>query len=144
LRIYGGRGRGNLGYVTAYLMCSNPVINNPVRFYVDTGASRTTIADRDTARLDLDYSQLEENQIPVVGIGCKSVKNYLLKRVMLALKVSQDSYHIERLPFVTVLKHEPENDNEKTIIDQLPSLIGIDILKKYSVRFTKKHVVLEK
>jgi hypothetical protein len=125
-------------------MCSNPVINNPIRFYIDTGASRTTIADRDAARLGLDYSQLEENQIPVLGIGCKSVKNYLLPTVALILRISQDSYHMERLPFVTVLKHEPENDYEREIIDQIPSLMGIDILRKYSVRFTKKHVVLEK
>jgi len=51
------RGRGELGYVNAYLMCSDPEINDPIRLYVDTGASRTTIADRDAIRLGLDYSR---------------------------------------------------------------------------------------
>jgi len=125
-------------------MCDNPQIYNPIRFYIDTGASRTTIADRDAVRLGLDYSQLEENIIPVVGIGCKSVKNYLIRNVSIVLRISRDSYHVERLPFITVLKHEPANDHEQDIIDQLPSLLGIDILHKYSVRFTAKRVVLEK
>ena len=57
MRICGLRGRGELGYVNAYLMCSDPEINDPIRLYVDTGASRTTIADRDAIRLGLDYSR---------------------------------------------------------------------------------------
>lgn len=124
MRICGRRGRGNLGYVNAYLMCSKPRINDPVRFYVDTGASHTTIADRDAARLGLDYSQLEESQIPVIGIGCTSIKNHLLRKVMLAFRVSRDSFHIERLPMVTVLKHEPQNDKEKRDCRPATEFIG--------------------
>jgi hypothetical protein len=45
LKIYGGRGRSKLGYVNAYLMCSKPKIDAPIRLFVDTGASRTTISD---------------------------------------------------------------------------------------------------
>lgn len=144
MRIYGGRGRGDLGYVNAYLICPNPRINDPIRFYVDTGASRTTIADRDVARLGIDYAQLEEAETPVIGIGCKKVKGYLLRNVALVFRISRSSFHVERLPLVTVLKHEPENEEEREIADQLPSLLGVDILKKYSVRFTAKRVILEK
>ena len=67
MRIYGGRGRSNLGYVNAYLMCNRPRINDPIRLYVDTGASRTTIADRDAIRLGLNYEQLEKSQAPVMA-----------------------------------------------------------------------------
>lgn len=143
MRIYGGRGRGNLGYVNAYIMCSKPEVHDPIRLYVDTGASRTTIADRDASRLGLDYTQLEESKVPVIGIGCKRVKNYLLRDVALIFGTSGGSWHIERLPQVTVLKHEPQDEEERKIVDQLPSLLGVDILEKYSVRFTAKHVVLE-
>lgn len=144
LRIYGGRGRGDLGFVNIYFMCSNPPIHDPIRFYVDTGASRTSIADRDVARLGLNYAQLEEAQIPVIGIGCKAVKSYVLRDVLLVFRISGSTYHIERLPLVTVLKHEPQNAEERRIVDQLPSLLGVDILKNYTVRFTAKRVVLEK
>jgi hypothetical protein len=73
LRICGKLGKSGLGYVNVYLMCSNPRINDPIRFYVDTGASRTTIADRDAARLGLGYGELEEAEAPVIGIGCSEL-----------------------------------------------------------------------
>lgn len=144
MRIHGARGRSKLGYVNAYLMCANPNINAPIRLYVDTGASRTTIADRDALRLGIDYGQLEESQSPVIGIGCTRIKNYLLRDVLVVFRVSENSFHIERLPIVTVLKHEPRNDSERAIVDQCPSLLGIDLLEKYGVRFTAKKVILEK
>jgi len=144
LKIYGKRGRGSLGYVNAYIMCSKPEVHDPNRFYVDTGASRTTIADRDAARLGLDYEQLEESQIPVVGIGCKKVKNYLLRDVMVVFRIARDSFHIEALPMVTVLRNEPQNEEEQKLVDQLPSLLGVDVLEKYNVGFSNKRVILEK
>jgi hypothetical protein len=51
---------------------------------------------------------------------------------------------MERLPAVTVLKHEPRNEEERRNVDQLPSLLGVDVLEKYSVKFTKKRVILER
>lgn len=144
LRVYGGRGRGRLGYVNVFLICPSPSINDPIRLYVDTGASRTTIADRDAVRLNIDYTQLEQSPIPVIGIGSKNVKNYILRNVLLIFRVVGGGYHMERVREVTVLKHEPETAQEKARVDQIPSLLGIDVLEKYRIRFTKKRVVLEK
>jgi predicted aspartyl protease len=144
MKIYGGRGRGNLGYVNVYLMCSSPEVNDPVRFYVDTGASRTTIADRDAIRLGLDYDHLEESPHPSVGIGCRNVKTYVIREVALVFDASRNAFHIEKLPVISVLKHEPRDEEERRNVDQIPSLLGVDLLEKYSVRFTKTHVVLEK
>lgn len=127
-----------------YLICPTPPINDPIRLYVDTGASRTTIADRDAARLGIDYAQLQQSSTPVVGIGSKSVENYLLRNVLLVFRMVGGGYHIERLREVTVLKHKPQTAKEKAIVDQIPSLLGIDVLGKYRIRFTKKRVVLEK
>lgn len=109
MRIYGGRGRSNLGYVNTYLMCNKPLINDPIRLYVDAGASRTTIADRDAIRLGIDYEQLEKSQAPVIGIDCSAIENYLIRNVLLAFRVSGGGYHIETLSVVAVLKHEPQN-----------------------------------
>jgi hypothetical protein len=144
LKIYGARGRSKLGYVNAYLICTKPKINAPIRFYVDTGASRTTIADRDAIRLGINYAQLRQSQVPIIGIGCTQIKNYLLRDALVIFHISENSYHIERLPIITVLKHEPQNERERAIVDQCPSLLGIDVLAKYSTRFTDKKVILEK
>jgi hypothetical protein len=58
--------------------------------------------------------------------------------------ISENSHHIERLPIVTVLKHNPHNPTERAIVDQCPSLLGIEVLEKHSVRFTPEKVALEK
>lgn len=142
MKIIGGRGRSNLGFVNAYLICSKPLINDPIRLYVDTGASRTTIADRDAIRLGINYELLEESEAPVIGIGCNQIKNYLLRDVLLAFHVSDGGYHLEPLPLVTVLRHEPQSDEERMIVDQCPSLLGIDLLSRYAVRFTPKSVII--
>jgi len=144
LRVYGGRGRGRLGFVNALLLCSNPKISDPVRFYVDTGASRTTISDRDVVRLGIDYAQLEESSIPSFGIGSRRVKTYRLRNVLLVFRVVGGGFYIERVSVISVLKHEPRTEEEREIVDQIPSLLGTDILQKYVVRFTPKRVVLEK
>jgi hypothetical protein len=144
LKIYGALGRNKLGYVNAYLMCSNPKIDAPIRFYVDTGASRTTIADRDAIRIGIDHERLEESKNPIIGIGCTKIKNYLLRNVMIVFRESENSFHVERLSFVTILKHEPKDAEEQAIVDQCPSLLGVDLLAKYSVRFTTTKVILEK
>jgi hypothetical protein len=124
-------------------MCSKPKIDAPIRFYVDTGASRTTIADRDAIRMGIDYARLKESKNPVIGIGCTAVKSYILKNSLVIFRMSKNSFHIERLPIITVLKHEPKSEEEQALVDQCPSLLGIDVLEKYSVRFTAKKVILE-
>ena len=125
-------------------MCPKPPIQDPIRLYIDTGASRTTIADRDAIRLGINYSKLTRSPIPVVGIGCKNVSNYLLHNVLIVFRVVGGGFHMERLKTVTVLKHHPQNAIEKAIIDRIPSLLGLDILEKYHIRFTDKRVILEK
>jgi hypothetical protein len=36
---------------------------------------------------------------------------------------------MERLPAAAVLKHEPRNEEERRNVDQLPSLLGVDVLE---------------
>ena len=144
MRIYGGRGRGKLGFINVFLLCENPKISDPVRFYVDTGASRTTISDRDAARLGIDYAELEESSTPSFGIGSKRVKTYHLRSVLLVFRVVGGGFYIERVSVISVLKHEPQTEEEREIVDQIPSLLGADVLQKYNIRFTPKRVVLEK
>jgi hypothetical protein len=93
--------------------------------------------------MGINYAQLKKSKNPIIGIGCTEIKNYILKNVLVIFHISQNTFHIERLPIITVLKHEPKNAQERELVDQIPSLLGIDILEKYSVRFTAKKVILE-
>jgi len=140
MRISGNIGQGELGYVRPFVLCETPEISGPIRMVVDTGASRTTISERDAIRLGIDYETLtcpEDNS--VIGIGGTCLY-YLTGEVALVFRVSRDSWHTERLDSVLVLK---SNDDEMAAL-RVPSLLGRDILSRYSVRFTRTKVILEK
>jgi predicted aspartyl protease len=44
--------------VKARIVCQKPQVNEEVKFLVDTGASRTVLAERDTAKLGINYEDL--------------------------------------------------------------------------------------
>jgi predicted aspartyl protease len=136
MKIVGGIGESNLGFISAILIIPSLHINDPIRFYVDTGASGTVIANKDAERLGIDKTSLKP--LDVHGIGGKA-KCYLLPKSMLVFRFS-DCMHIEYLNNAMVLDSSPrQRQNFNT-----PSLLGVDILKNYSIRFTNKQIILEK
>ena len=68
MQIRGNLGKSGLGFVSASLISSKFSINAVVRFYVDTGASRTTIADRDAGRIGIDYKKTKKS--PISNLWC--------------------------------------------------------------------------
>lgn len=144
LTCHGGRAKNKLGFINAFLICEQPQIENPIRLYIDTGASHTTIADRDAIRFGIDYEQLEKSEGPVVGIGTRSVQSYILKDVTLAFKKVGGGYNFEQLNEVFVLKNDYETREELKRIARIPSLLGIDVLERYHIHFTKKRVIIER
>jgi len=69
-------------YVVAVLECEALRIRDTVEFLVDTGASRTTICDKDVIRLGIDFSKVEKLSEGMLGIG-GLVDTYILKDVKL-------------------------------------------------------------
>jgi len=111
---------------------------------VDTGASKTTIAERDAIRLGIDYTQLicpSNNEVLGVGGTCHF---YVKNSVSLLFKISKNSWHIENLDKIYVLKNDYENEEERIKAMRVPSLLGMDVLKNYKVYYTDKKVYLEK
>jgi hypothetical protein len=139
LQIRGKIGKSGLGFVTAYLI-SQPKISATIRFYVDTGASSTTISDRDAKRIGIDYKRLKKAPWSVTGVGGQ-VDAYLLKGCLIMFQHDQ-SILAERLDYVTVLRHNPRNKLEEKIALEVPSLMGLDILRKYRVHFVPDGVIL--
>lgn len=131
-----------LGFVSAYLMSARMGVNASLRFYVDTGASRTTIADRDAARIGISYSRLRKAPAKVSGVG-GDVDAYVLPECMLVFEFSSSVY-IEYLDSILVLRHRPRSKEEADRIQAIPSLLGVDVLKHFSVRFRDKTIVLER
>ena len=65
-------------YVDAVLESEALHIFVSIEFLVDTGATKTTISDRDAVRLGIDYLTLEKINKGMLGIG-GAVDVYMLK-----------------------------------------------------------------
>ena len=139
MQIRGTRGKSGLGVVSAYLL-SKEVGEAAIRFYVDTGASHTTIAYRDALRIGIDYKKLKKAPFKVSGVG-GVVDAYLLPNCMLLFQFERSAY-IEYLSGIIVLKYDPRNKEELKRALTVPSLLGIDFLRHYNVRFTDTKVIL--
>ncbi|MEM2970705.1 MAG: aspartyl protease family protein [Candidatus Bathyarchaeia archaeon] len=72
-------------YVVAILESKALKINETVEFLVDTGASRTTICDKDAIRLGIDFDKLEKLSEGMLGIG-GLVDTYVMENVKLTLE----------------------------------------------------------
>ena len=143
MKIRGYYGKNRLGFVNCQIICKDPPFALPIRLVVDTGSSGTVIADRDAGRLNLDYTKLE-GPYNVLGIGGVNVRAYTLKGINIVFRDSESSYYVETLPEIKVLRHRAKTRKERISIRRIPSLLGLDILKKYKVRFNKNGVIIEK
>jgi hypothetical protein len=119
-------------YIPAIVESEKLHLYGTVEFLVDTGATRTTLSDRDVIRLGLDYAELDKLQGGVLGVG-GTVDTYILtdaKLMFNAEKIIQQ----EPLEQLYILKHTTLNDK----ILRIPSVIGRDILNKYAFIFDKR------
>ena len=120
------RGLLEAAYVVAVVSLRQLGIEGVVEFLVDTGASRTTISDKDAIRLGIDYFKLEKLPGGTLGIG-GNVDTYVAKGSEVSFKTRDKKYHVEKLDKLYVLRHERVDDN----IKRIPSVLGRDVLNKY-------------
>jgi len=121
-------------YVAAILKSKALGIHETVELLVDTGASRTTILDKDATRLRLDFSKLEKLSEGMLGIG-GTVDTHILKDAKLIFRTEDKKSHTENLERIYVLKH-PHPDEK---IMRIPSILGRDILNKHALIYDKRH-----
>ena len=121
-------------YVVAVLESKPLNLHETVEFLVDTGASRTTICDKDAIRLGIDFARLEKLSEGMLGIG-GMVNTYVLNDVKLIFRREDEKDHIENFKKIYVLKH--------TLLDErimrIPSILGRDMLNKYALVYDKRH-----
>jgi len=104
-----------------------------VEFLVDTGATITTLSDRDAARLGIDYDVLEKLANGMLGIG-GTVDTYILKDAKLTFHTEDKKTHQENLDCLCILKHAKLNER----ILRIPSILGRDIINKHALIYDKR------
>lgn len=128
-----GHGASVQLFVQALVICKFPLVERAITFLVDTGASYTTILDKDAKRLNINYRDLEPQAEDdwARGIG-GPVETYIMREVQLKF-LSEDRRRVlwERtLPQVHVLTHPKERYEQ---IREMPSLLGMDFLRDFCV-----------
>jgi len=120
-------------YVVAVLKCEALRIHDIIEFLVDTGASRTTICDKDVIRLGIDFSKLEKLSEGMLGIG-GLVDTYVLKDVRLVFRRENGESQAESFDRIYVLKHAVRDER----IMRIPSILGRDMLNKHALVYDKR------
>ncbi len=107
---------------------------------VDTGASVTTLLDSDGGRfgMTIDYARNHLKSAPhkVVGIGGMA-ETYIIEGAELTLTLEEGIEVSETLNLHVVL-HDPRtlSDEERELILRLPSILGRDVINRYSLHFS--------
>jgi hypothetical protein len=101
--------------------------------------------DRDVARIGLKYSEMSLSPRQLIGIGGGGPRSFLIEGVTLEFSNCDIPDHRETPDSIIAVQHPRyRTPRKKAIIEQLPSLLGTDILQKYRISFDDSHVHLEK
>jgi hypothetical protein len=123
-----GRFIGDAPYFAVHLRSA--YFQGLVWLLADTGASRTTILDRDVKLLGIPAEALEPALLPIVGIG-GSVRSFLIRDVETALASEEEDVLIRQ--DLWIVQHDlgqlpPE---EVSRILRLPSVMGRDLINRF-------------
>lgn len=142
MRIRGQNGPFELGYVDCQISGRNPQFNMPLTLAVDTGCTRTTIMDKDAAVLNLNYRKLDKVDKGILGIGGKS-RGWFLGEITINFPTSEPPNHAEHLPSILISKHIARTEKRRNEINAVPSVLGLDLLRKSRIAFDSQGVILE-
>lgn len=125
--------KNDAGYINAHIISPSLGIDETIEFLVDTGATRTTLLDKDAIFLGLDYSNLKKYNQNVSGIG-GSVETFIIDDATLILGSKQ--IHLS----IFVVRHALGNLNkeDKIKILRIPSLLGRDVINRFRLVFDKQ------
>ncbi len=124
--------RNDVGFINGHLVSEEMGIDETVEFLVDTGASRTTLLDKDAIYLGIEYKKLRRVQ-DMSGIG-GSVETYVMDDTTLLFRESTPI----KMP-VFVIKHPlvTMDKEERIRILRFPSILGRDVISRFRLIFDR-------
>jgi hypothetical protein len=112
-------------------------IKRKISFLIDTGSPVTILSERDARKLKLEYKNLSSANGNIMGLGGFS-ETYVLKKPTLhflgregMLKVRLNDLYVSRNIVA-----------DREVINQIPSLLGRDVLKDFTLTFNEKRKIV--
>ena len=126
---------GDAPYFPIYLRSGH--FQGLVWLLADTGASRTTILDRDAKLLGIRPEILEPSSLPIVGIG-GSVHSSLIRNVSLILPSDEGDVVCQQ--DIWIAQHDLSGlpSEETSRILRLPSILGRDLINRFRFHYDYK------
>ncbi len=124
----------NTPFVDILLEIPDLNIKRKVSFLIDTGSPITILSERDARKLKIDYSKLKPANGSIMGLG-GFAETYILKNVILHF------FTRTRMTDITLKKllAYKNDSNDKDIINQIPSLLGRDVLREFTLIYNEKN-----
>jgi hypothetical protein len=144
-KIVGDIGIGGLGYINAIVMSRYNRIYSPIRFCVDTGCSVTIISHLDALRIGLDYSNnksLQKSDQQTIN-GVRAFIPYILSGAEILFN-SEGTSILEYVGNIHVMPPPPTTTSRANDESNQISLLGIDVLKKFTISFSQNNIILGK
>ena len=131
--------------MTALFVCDHLQIKAPLKFIIDTGSVHTTLPEHTAKELGIDLTDLSRKiQIKSSGIGGSCTTHYL-GGVSLIFRAVDGTEVGEEIHGVHILENPPpRSEQERKTFDTIPNLLGLDVIRRYGLRFDKNAVWLER
>jgi hypothetical protein len=101
--------------------------------------------DRDVARIGLRYSEMSVSPRQLIGVGGAGPSSLLIRGVTIEFSDCDAPDHRETLDSIIAVRHPRYKlPRKKAVVEQLPSLLGVDILHRYRISFDDSRVYLER
>jgi len=126
--------KSDSGFVNGHLISKSLEIDETIEFLVDTGASRTTLLDKDVICLGLDYNKLKSYIHNFSGIG-GSVETFIIEDAYFMLGEEE-----LKMPVFAIRHDLGKLDEENRIkILRIPSILGRDVINLFKLTFDIKN-----
>ncbi len=133
--------KGDHCFVTALFICDHLNIKAPQKFIVDTGSVHTTLPETKARELGVNLETLETYKVKlkIGGVG-GGTDARMLGGVRLVFTATDNSPVEEKLQFVHVLRDPvARNEEERKVLATFPCLLGLDIIRRFTLRFGEKN-----
>jgi clan AA aspartic protease (TIGR02281 family) len=105
-------------------------INTPIRFYIDTGSTTTTLGQVDAQRIGIDYNKLSRSTNPITTAN-GDIYPHILPNCVISFSLAGTTL-FEFVNSISVTQTNPI------------SLLGLDVLRKFTITFEQDRIVLNR
>lgn len=133
--------KGEHCFVTALFICDHLSIKTNEKFIVDTGSVHTTLPETKAREMGVNLETLEKYKVKLKTGGIGGIADTrMLGGVRLIFTATDNSPIEEKLQYVHVLRDPVvRNQEERNILRTLPCLLGLDIIRRFTLRFEEKN-----